>query len=260
MRAASPALRSASDERCNSACWERCAYGAGSRRCRSAGHSVKRGDCWTAMKLLTWNVQWCRGVDGRVDPARIARTARAFADFDVLCLQEVAVHFPGLPGSGGEDQMAALSAALPGYTPLFGVATELSEVAGHRRQFGNAVFTRLPVLQVFRHLLPWPADPAVQSMQRMALEVGAAVAGRSAARDQHAPGVLLGASARGPGGAPAPPAPRSLHACPAPAPRRRSGQPLRSASAPGLGAAVRRLQLPSRQPRVRSASRAPLRR
>ena len=122
------------------------------------------------MKLLTWNIQWCRGVDGRVDPARIARTARAFADFDVLCLQEVAVHFPGLPGSSGEDQMAALTAALPGYTPLFGAATELSEVAGQRRQFGNAVFTRLPVLQVFRHLLPWPADPAVQSMQRMALE------------------------------------------------------------------------------------------
>ena len=106
-----------------------------------------------------------------MDPVRIARTARAFADFDVLCLQEVAVHFAGLAGSGGEDQMAALSAALPGYTPLFGAATELSEVAGHRRQFGNAVFTRLPVLQVFRHLLPWPADPGVQSMQRMALEV-----------------------------------------------------------------------------------------
>ncbi len=66
--------------------------------------------------------------------------------------------------------MAALSAALPGYTPLFGAATELIEVAGRRKQFGNAVFTRLPVLQVFRHLLPWPADPAVQSMQRMALE------------------------------------------------------------------------------------------
>lgn len=123
------------------------------------------------MKLLTWNIQWCRGVDGRVDPGRIARTARAFADFDVLCLQEVAVHFSGLAGSAGEDQMAALSAALPAYTPLFGAATELSEVAGRRRQFGNAVFTRLPVLQVFRHLLPWPADPAVPSMQRMALEV-----------------------------------------------------------------------------------------
>ena len=123
------------------------------------------------MNLLTWNIQWCRGVDSRVDPVRIAQSASAFADFDVLCLQEVAVNFPGLPGSAGEDQVVELSKALPGYTSLFGVATELREVAGSRRQFGNAVFTRLPVLQVFRHLLPWPADPAVPSMQRLALEV-----------------------------------------------------------------------------------------
>ena len=25
------------------------------------------------MRLLSWNIQWCRGVDGRVDPERIAR-------------------------------------------------------------------------------------------------------------------------------------------------------------------------------------------
>ena len=122
------------------------------------------------MKLITWNVQWCRGVDGRVDPTRIARTARAFADFDVLCLQEIAVNFPGLPGSRGEDQTQELSRTLPGYTVLFGAATDASGGEG-RRQFGNAVVTRLPALQVFRHLLPWPADPAVPSMQRLALEV-----------------------------------------------------------------------------------------
>ena len=28
------------------------------------------------MRLLTWNVQWCRGIDGVVDPARIVREAR----------------------------------------------------------------------------------------------------------------------------------------------------------------------------------------
>ena len=123
------------------------------------------------MIVTTWNVQWCRGIDGVVDPQRIARTARELADFDVLCLQEVAINFPGLAGSKGEDQMVALSAALPGYLPLFGIATDLDDGRGGRSRFGNAVFTRLPVLQVFRHLLPWPADPAVPSMQRMALEV-----------------------------------------------------------------------------------------
>lgn len=122
------------------------------------------------MIVMTWNVQWCRGIDGEVAPSRIARTARALADFDVLCLQEVAVNFPGLPGSRGEDQMAELSTALPGYVPLFGVATDLDDGRGSRRRFGNAIFSRLPVLQVFRHLLSWPADPASISMQRMALE------------------------------------------------------------------------------------------
>jgi endonuclease/exonuclease/phosphatase family metal-dependent hydrolase len=122
------------------------------------------------MILITWNVQWCRGIDGQVDPARIARVACELADFDVLCLQEVAVSFPGLPGSRGEDQMAELSAALPGYLPLFGVATDLDGGKGERRRFGNAIFTRSPVQQVFRHLLPWPADPRGPSMQRLALE------------------------------------------------------------------------------------------
>jgi endonuclease/exonuclease/phosphatase family metal-dependent hydrolase len=122
------------------------------------------------VNLVSWNIQWCRGVDGRVDPARIADAARAFADFDVLCLQEVTVNFPGLPGNHGEDQLAELARALPGYTALFGAATDLGGASGQRRQFGNAIFTRLPVLQAFRHLLPWPPDPAVPSMQRMALE------------------------------------------------------------------------------------------
>jgi endonuclease/exonuclease/phosphatase family metal-dependent hydrolase len=122
------------------------------------------------MIVITWNIQWCRGIDGRVDPARTARVAHGLADFDVLCLQEVAVNFPGLLGSSGEDQLAELSAALPGYRPVFGVGTDLDDGRGGRRQFGNAIFTRLPVLQVFRHALPWPADATVPSMQRLALE------------------------------------------------------------------------------------------
>ncbi|MCU0933013.1 MAG: endonuclease, partial [Thiobacillaceae bacterium] len=43
------------------------------------------------MKLLSWNIQWGRGLDGRVDLARIAGEIRRIGDFDVICLQEVAV-------------------------------------------------------------------------------------------------------------------------------------------------------------------------
>jgi len=121
--------------------------------------------------LITWNVQWCRGVDGVVDPLRIVRTAREMADFDVLCLQEVARNYPGLPGSTGEDQFAILEAALPGFTAFEGIATDVLGDDGRRRQFGNLILTRRPVLQAFRHLLPWPADPDVPSMQRCAVEV-----------------------------------------------------------------------------------------
>src|SRR5512135_2781381 len=118
------------------------------------------------MKLLTWNIQWGRGMDGRVDLQRTLSEIRALGEFDVIALQEVAVNFPGLPGSRGEDGMAVLSAGLPDYTAIYAAATDLPGERGGRRQFGNALFSRLPVQQVFRHLLPWPSDPAVPSMQR----------------------------------------------------------------------------------------------
>src|SRR5919109_4686373 len=71
------------------------------------------------VRLLTWNVQWCRGLDGIVDPARIAREARRLGDPDVLCLQEVSVGFADLPGSRGENQVDALKRELRGYAVFF---------------------------------------------------------------------------------------------------------------------------------------------
>lgn len=124
------------------------------------------------MKLITWNVQWCRGVDGRVDPARIITEAKALVDFDVLCLQEIADNFAGprLPGSSSEDQFALLAALFPGYTAVPGVAVDHAAEGGGRRRFGNMILSRLPVNQVYRYLLPYPADPGVAGMPRLALE------------------------------------------------------------------------------------------
>jgi endonuclease/exonuclease/phosphatase family metal-dependent hydrolase len=124
----------------------------------------------TDMKLLSWNIQWGRGLDGRVDLPRILRRIREIGDFDVICLQEVAVNFPGLPGNSCEDQVAELAAGLPGYTPIYGVATDVPDGRGGRSQFGNAIFSRLPVGQVWRHLLPWPAEASTASMQRVLVE------------------------------------------------------------------------------------------
>jgi endonuclease/exonuclease/phosphatase family metal-dependent hydrolase len=122
------------------------------------------------MKLITWNIQWCRGVDGVVDPRRIVEHARAIADFVVLCLQEVARNYPGLDGSGGADQFRLLAGLLPGYTAIEGVAVDEYLPDGSRREFGNMILTRIPVTHVLRHLLPWPPDPTVPTMPRIALE------------------------------------------------------------------------------------------
>jgi endonuclease/exonuclease/phosphatase family metal-dependent hydrolase len=124
------------------------------------------------MKLITWNVQWCRGVDQKVHPARIVAEAKRLADFDVLCVQEIADNFPDpeLGGSDGEDQFEALAALLPGFTAVPGVAVDQPGQGGKRRRFGNMILSRLPVRQVYRHLLPYPLDPGVPGMPRIAIE------------------------------------------------------------------------------------------
>jgi endonuclease/exonuclease/phosphatase family metal-dependent hydrolase len=120
------------------------------------------------MKLVTWNVQWGLGCDGHLDLERIVRTARALCDADVFCFQEISCGFPAL--DGGEDQPAALAALLPGYRPIFRPAVEVIDQDGNLQAFGNMILSRLPVLRIASHLLPWPADE-VRSMQRQALEV-----------------------------------------------------------------------------------------
>jgi endonuclease/exonuclease/phosphatase family metal-dependent hydrolase len=121
------------------------------------------------MRIVSWNIQWGRGADGRVDLSRTAAEARRLSA-DLLCFQEVAVNHPTLPGGAAEDQVVWLSQSLPGYAAIYGVACDLPDPKGGRRLFGNLILSRLPVLQVFRHALPWPADPDVPSMPRLALE------------------------------------------------------------------------------------------
>src|SRR4030095_12980197 len=122
------------------------------------------------MRIVTWNVQWCRGVDGRVDPARIAAELRRIADPDVACLQEIASGFRGLPGSQGEDQPALLSRELAQWEPVVGWAVDVPDAGALRKRFGNMILSRLPLGRVLRHSLPWPASPGVPSMPRIAVE------------------------------------------------------------------------------------------
>ena len=120
----------------------------------------------TGLRLLTWNVQWCCGLDRVVDVARNVREARAFCDFDVLCLQEVAVNYPRLPGAPSHDQPALLAQLLPGYQLYYGPAVDELARDGTRQQFGNLIASRLPVAQVAHHMLPYPAEAGKKSMPR----------------------------------------------------------------------------------------------
>ncbi len=122
------------------------------------------------MKLITWNIQCGKGCDGIVDLRRIVETARALGQADVLCLQEIAVNFPAADNGEGADQPAILAGLLPDHAPIFRPAIDFAAADGRRRQFGNMVLSRLPVLQALSHLLPRPAEAGRRSMQRQALE------------------------------------------------------------------------------------------
>lgn len=120
--------------------------------------------------IVTWNIQCGLGCDGVLDLARIARVTRAMGEVDVLCFQEVTRNDAAL--AGGADQAATLEALFPGYQAFFGAGLDRSGgTHGARRQFGNLILSRLPVLQVFRHLLPHPAEGGIKHMQRQAIEV-----------------------------------------------------------------------------------------
>ena len=123
------------------------------------------------MNIITWNVQWFCGTDGIVDVERVVKVAREMADFDVICMQEVAVNYPRLDGDASANQPALLSALLPGFEIVFGAAVdELAPDRQSRQRFGNLIASRMPVAQIHHHALPYPAAPTtagIRSMPRM---------------------------------------------------------------------------------------------
>ncbi|MFC3216671.1 endonuclease/exonuclease/phosphatase family protein [Comamonas sp. JC664] len=115
------------------------------------------------MQILSWNVQWCCGLDGLADPARIVRHALAMGEgagaggIDVLCLQEVAVGHGALAGAPG-DQVRSCRRCCRAGSCFFAATTDGFDASGQRRSFGNLVASRLPVAEVAQHRLPWLAE------------------------------------------------------------------------------------------------------
>lgn len=124
------------------------------------------------MRIVTYNVQYGVGLDGRYDVARIADAVRGA---DVIALQEVTrnnVRF------GSRDMVAELREALPDYFAVFGANFEAdvgSRVESGRAvdrhfQFGNMVLSKTPVLSSRNLLLPRTRSIEGLNLQRGALE------------------------------------------------------------------------------------------
>lgn len=121
------------------------------------------------MRIISWNIQWGRGADGRVDLARTTAALQALGPAELICLQEVTRGFPFLSGEP-HDEVAVLAAAFPQHEAVFAAGVDVPGEPEGRGQFGNLLLSSLPVLQVLRHALPFPADPVVPGMPRCCLE------------------------------------------------------------------------------------------
>jgi len=95
------------------------------------------------VRVVTYNIHRCRGMDRRTRPERIAAML-ATIDPDVAALQEVIG--PGLTGAGHAEE---LGAAL-GMGWVMAPAREL-----RRHQFGNVILSRYPIREHAQHDLSW---------------------------------------------------------------------------------------------------------
>lgn len=114
------------------------------------------------LRVLCYNIHYGQGMDGEYDVARLAEVIKA-AKPDLVALQEVDV---GVKRSGRVHQLQKLG-ELTGLTARYGPTQHYEGGL-----FGNAVLTRLPILD--EHIQPLPyteATPELQTYPRGALVI-----------------------------------------------------------------------------------------
>jgi endonuclease/exonuclease/phosphatase family metal-dependent hydrolase len=124
------------------------------------------------MKLVSYNVQYGTGKDGQVD---IDRIVGEIADGDVIAMQEVDRFWTR---SEMADQVQAFIQALPDHCWVYGPGVDLDAsyrdadgiLHRRRRQFGNLLLSRFPILASRNHLLPKMNFHAQLSIQRTMLD------------------------------------------------------------------------------------------
>jgi len=117
-----------------------------------------------ALRVLTYNVHGCEGMDGRVSPRRIARLI-GNQDADIVALQEVDL---GRRRSRAEDQAAIIARNLEMHVAFCPTVSQDGE------HYGHALLSRWPVEVVKRAFLPtapggWWPEPRAAMWVRMVL-------------------------------------------------------------------------------------------
>ncbi len=106
------------------------------------------------MRLVTYNIQFSRGMDGRCDLDRIAEAVRGA---DLIALQEVERNWPR-EGHDGVDQPQRLATLLGDYHWVYGPAFDMhgggTGAASRRRQHGLMLLSRAPIVTSRLTVLP----------------------------------------------------------------------------------------------------------
>ena len=119
----------------------------------------KAGGRYADVRIATYNIHRCRGMDRRVVPQRIAEVLRDI-DADVVALQEVVGAGPASAGQAEE-----IGAAL-------GMGWVMASVRHLRRHlFGNVIMSRFPIVHHTQYDLSWrTCEP--RACQRADLDLG----------------------------------------------------------------------------------------
>lgn len=124
------------------------------------------------MKVVTYNIQYGLGRDGTFDLNRIARSLQGA---DIIALQEVERFWQR---SGLVDQVEVLTDLLPEYRWVYGPNVDLDatyhdesgRLVNRRRQFGNMVLSRYPIVSSRNFPLPKRGLINQHSVQKGILE------------------------------------------------------------------------------------------
>ncbi|AQQ67762.1 oxidoreductase [Microbulbifer agarilyticus] len=100
------------------------------------------------LRVMTYNVHICKGMDGKLSPERIARVIARYSP-DIVALQEVDVR---RQRTGGVDQAHQISRMLS-MDCHFQPAMHLED-----ERYGDAIMTHLPVRLIKKGILPGPPE------------------------------------------------------------------------------------------------------